>query len=85
MRTRRPRFVIVAIAILVLIALVAFGWKAFYAGPLAFARGSTVTLSGYRAANPTGVHPALVPEVRFRHRQEATPTTATARRHLASR
>ena len=30
-------------------------------------------------------HPALVPEVRFRLRQEATPATAAARRHLAPR
>src|SRR5579872_1203576 len=60
MRTKRPRFAIVAIAILVLIAVVAFGWKAFYAGPLAFAGGSTVALSDYRAANPTGVPAQLV-------------------------
>src|SRR5215471_4293786 len=58
-RRRRPRRAIVAIAILVLIALAAFGWRAFYAGPLAFAGGSTVALADYRAANPTGVPPEL--------------------------
>jgi mono/diheme cytochrome c family protein len=55
MRKRRPRRAILAIAILVLIALAAFGWKAFSPEPLAFAGGSTVALSDYRAANPTGV------------------------------
>jgi mono/diheme cytochrome c family protein len=55
MRKRRPRRGIVVIAIIVLIALAAFGWKAFYAGPLSFAGGSTVALADYRAANPTGV------------------------------
>ncbi|HKX07472.1 MAG TPA: cytochrome c [Stellaceae bacterium] len=55
MRRRYPRRAIVAVAILVLIAFAAFGWKIFYAGPLAFAGGSTVALPDYRAANPTGV------------------------------
>jgi mono/diheme cytochrome c family protein len=36
-------------------AIAAGGAKAFYSGPLAFAGGSTVELSDYRAANPTGV------------------------------
>ena len=55
MRNRHPRRrTIAAIAILVLIAVGVVGWKILYAGPLAFAGGSTVALSDYRAANPTG-------------------------------
>jgi mono/diheme cytochrome c family protein len=55
MRKSHSRRAVVAIAILVLIALAAVGWKIFYAGPLSFAGGSTVALADYRAANPTGV------------------------------
>jgi mono/diheme cytochrome c family protein len=55
MRRSHPRRAIVAIAILVLIALAAVGWKIFYVGPLSFAGRSTVALADYRAANPTGV------------------------------
>ena len=54
-RRRRPRTAVVAIAILVLIALAVVGWKIFSPGPLAFAGGSTVALSDYHEANPTGV------------------------------
>ena len=55
MRKRRPRARLVAIAILALIVLAAVGFKIFYPGPLAFAGGSTVALSDYHAADPTGV------------------------------
>lgn len=61
-KRRRPRAALVAIAILVLIALAVFGWKIFYPGPLAFAGGSTVALSDYRAADPTGVPADLAKE-----------------------
>jgi len=55
MHNRAARRAVIAIAIIVLIALAAFGWKAFYPGPLAFAGGPTVPLSDYHAADPTGV------------------------------
>ena len=55
MRKSHPRRAIVGIAIMVLIALAAVGWKIFYAGPLSFAGGSTVALADYHATNPTGV------------------------------
>src|SRR5258707_1677022 len=55
MHNRAARRAVIAIAIIVLIALAAFGWKAFYPGPLTFAGGSTVPLSDYHAADPTGV------------------------------
>jgi mono/diheme cytochrome c family protein len=44
-----------AVAFIALIALGAFGWRVFNPGPLAFAGGSTVALSDYHAADPTGV------------------------------
>jgi mono/diheme cytochrome c family protein len=55
MRKRRPRRAIVAIAIIVLIAIAVYGWRMLSPGPLAFAGGSTVALSDYQAADPTGV------------------------------
>jgi hypothetical protein len=50
----RARGVIFVILILLIIAAV-FAWKIFNPGPTAFAGGSTVALSDYHAANPTGV------------------------------
>jgi mono/diheme cytochrome c family protein len=55
MHNRAARRAVIAVAIIVLIALAAFGWKAFYPGPLAFAGGPTVPLSDYHAADPTGL------------------------------
>ena len=55
MRNRAGRRAVIAIAILLLIAVAAVGWKTLYPGPLAFAGGSTVALSDYHAADPTGV------------------------------
>src|SRR5271168_254883 len=51
---RSPRG-LAALVIVVLIALALFGLKIFNPGPLAFAGGSTVALTDYHAANPTGV------------------------------
>src|SRR5438552_16581973 len=48
----RARGTILVIFILLIVAAV-FAWKIFNPGPLAFARGSTVALADYRAADPT--------------------------------
>jgi len=45
----------IAIAVIVVIILAAFGWRVIYPGPTAFAGGPTVALADYHAANPTGV------------------------------
>ena len=50
---RRAALVIVIILILIVAAV--FAWRRFNPGPLEFAGGSTVALSDYKAANPTGV------------------------------
>ena len=55
MRKRRSRRAIYLIAFIALAIAAVLGFKALYNGPLAFAGGSTVALSDYRAANPTGV------------------------------
>jgi mono/diheme cytochrome c family protein len=52
---RRTRIVIV----LILIAAAVFAWRQFNPGPMAFAGGSTIALSDYHEANPTGVPAAL--------------------------
>ena len=50
----RTRAIIVVIIVLLVVAAV-FAWKLFGPGPMAFAGGSSVALSDYRAADPTGV------------------------------
>jgi mono/diheme cytochrome c family protein len=55
MRTRG----ILIVVIVVLIVLAVFGWRIFNPGPMAFAGGSTVALSDYHDADPTGVPAAL--------------------------
>ena len=45
----------IAFAILVVIALGFAAWLVMIPGPMAFASGSTVALSAYTGANPTGV------------------------------
>jgi mono/diheme cytochrome c family protein len=52
---RGKRGIIVIVVVLVLIGLGALGWKIFNPGPLAFAGASTVALSDYHGADPTGV------------------------------
>jgi mono/diheme cytochrome c family protein len=47
------------VAIVILIVATFFAWRQFNPGPLAFAGGSTVALSDYKEANPTGVSPSL--------------------------
>ena len=50
----------IVIAIIVILLIVAFfAWREFSRGPLAFAGGSTVALSDYKEANPTGVPASL--------------------------
>src|SRR5271170_5568145 len=49
----------IAIVIVVLIALAFLGWKIFCPGPMAFVGGSTVALSDYHDADPTGVPASL--------------------------
>ena len=53
------RIAIVVIAAIVIAAIGAFAWRIFSPGPLAFAGGSTVALTDYREANPTGVPAGL--------------------------
>src|SRR5215467_10379219 len=50
----RRRGIIVVIIVLLAVAAV-FAWKIFGPGPMAFAGGSSVALSDYHAADPTGV------------------------------
>jgi mono/diheme cytochrome c family protein len=50
----RARGIILVIFVLLIVAAV-FTWKIFNPGPMAFADGSTVALTDYRAADPTGV------------------------------
>ena len=59
MRNAGARSAVIAVAVIVLIALGIFGWRAFNPGPMAFAGGSTVALSDYHAADPTGASPDL--------------------------
>ena len=49
-----------AIAVVVIIALGFAAWLVLIPAPMAFANGSTVALSGYTGANPTGVPKELV-------------------------
>ncbi len=49
------RSLIAAAVLVVAIALAAFIWLVFSPGPLAFAKGASVSLSDYHAASPTGV------------------------------
>jgi mono/diheme cytochrome c family protein len=53
------RIVTTVIAAIILVAIGVFAWRTFNPGPLAFARGSTVTLADYHEANPTGVPAGL--------------------------
>ena len=55
MRTR----IVIIIAIVALIVLAVVGWRTFNPGAMAFAGGSTVALSDYHAADPTGVPATL--------------------------
>ena len=50
----RGRGIILGIVVLLIVAAV-FAWKTFNPGPMAFAGGSTIALSDYHAADPTGV------------------------------
>ena len=50
----RGRGIILGIVVLLIVAA-ALAWKLFNPGPMAFAGGSTVALSDYHAADPTGV------------------------------
>jgi mono/diheme cytochrome c family protein len=52
---RRSRIIIA----ILLIAAAVFAWRQFNPGPLAFAGGSTVALSDYKEANPSGVPATL--------------------------
>jgi len=45
----------IAVAVIVVIALGFAAWLVLVPGPMAFANGSTVALSDYKDANPTGV------------------------------
>jgi mono/diheme cytochrome c family protein len=50
----RTRGIIIAIVVVLIVAAV-FAWRIFNPGPTAFAGGSSVALSDYRGADPTGV------------------------------
>jgi mono/diheme cytochrome c family protein len=49
------RRIVIIVVVIVVVAVGAFVWRAFTRGPLAFANGSTVGLTDYHEANPTGV------------------------------
>jgi mono/diheme cytochrome c family protein len=53
-RTTR-RIAIIVVAVILVVALGVLGWIASSPGPMAFAGGSTVALSDYHDADPTGV------------------------------
>jgi len=55
MRNAGRRGAVIAIAVIVLLALGLLGLRTIDPGPMAFAGGSTVALSDYRGADPTGV------------------------------
>src|SRR6202167_6625667 len=56
----RTRSIAIAIAVIVVLIVVAgFAWKVLNPGPMAFAGGSTVALSDYHGADPTGVPASL--------------------------
>jgi mono/diheme cytochrome c family protein len=50
---------LVIVIFLILIVGTVFAWRRFISGPLDFAGGSTVALSDYKDANPTGVPASL--------------------------
>jgi mono/diheme cytochrome c family protein len=50
----RARGIILVVVVLLILAAV-FAWRSFNPGPMAFAGGSTVALSDFHAADPTGV------------------------------
>jgi mono/diheme cytochrome c family protein len=56
---RGIRGIVIIVTIVVLIGLSVLAWKLFNPGPMAFAGGSTVALSDYHAANPTGIPAGL--------------------------
>ena len=53
------RAALVIVIILILIVATVFAWRRFNPGPLDFVGGSTVALSDYKDANPTGVPASL--------------------------
>ena len=53
------RFAIITIAFVAMVAVVIFGWRIVFPGPLDFAGGPTVGLPDYHEANPTGVPAGL--------------------------
>jgi len=57
--TAMRRIAVVVIAAIVIVALGVVAWLIFSPGPLAFAGGSTVALSDYHEADPTGVPAGL--------------------------
>jgi len=57
--TAMRRIAVIVIAAIVIVALGVVAWLIFSPGPLAFAGGSTVALSDYHEADPTGVPAGL--------------------------
>ncbi len=53
------RGILVAAAVIAAIILVVFIWEVSTPGPMAFARGTSVSLSDYRGGDPSGVPPDL--------------------------
>ncbi len=52
----------IAIAVIVIVVLGFAAWLVLIPGPMAFAKGSTVTLADYKGANPTGVPASMANE-----------------------
>jgi mono/diheme cytochrome c family protein len=54
------RYLVIAIAVIVVVALIGILWIVLGPGPMDFAGGKTVALAGYHGPDPTGVPPELV-------------------------
>ncbi len=55
----KKRYLVIAAAVIVVIAAIAFYWIALGPGPMDFAGGKRIALTDYHAADPTGVPPQL--------------------------
>ena len=55
----KTRYLVIAAAVIVVIAAIAFYWIALGPGAMDFAGGKRIALTDYHAADPTGVPPSL--------------------------
>jgi mono/diheme cytochrome c family protein len=59
-RSAVARYLVIAIAVIVVVALIGILWIVLGPGPMDFAGGRTVALTGYHGPDPTGAPPELV-------------------------